>query len=130
MAIKLEVCSVIVPIEKIRAKLGDEVYEQQYSFLTEVTWHDDCLYRDGCMDPYTLNDMLDEWEEKGFELLSVFNGQKHWQDVCVVNSGHGPSYPCEWIEYDPEKNTVWLKGQEPGEAIGPAGRKLFGEEDE
>ena len=128
MALKLEVCSVIVPIAKIREKLGDEAYENRYSIITEITWHDDYLYRDGCMNAYDLGYMLNEWEEKGFDLITLINGEKYWKDVCIVNSGHGPSYPCEWIEYDAEKNIVWLKGQEPGEIIGPEGRKVFSED--
>lgn len=53
--------------------------------------------------------------------------RKHWKDLCVVNSGRGSSYPCEWIVYNPEKNIVWLKGREPGAVIGPASRKAAGE---
>ena len=81
----------------------------------------------GLMDINALKDMLDEWESKEFELLTMVDGKKHWKDLCVVNSWYGPSYPCEWIEYDPEKNIVWLKGHDPGAAIGPAGRKVAGE---
>ena len=128
MAIKLEVCSVIIPIAKICEKLGDGYFEEHYSLITGITWHDDHLYRDGCMNAYDLGTMLNEWEEKDFELDTIIDGKKYWKDVCVVNSGYGPSYPCEWIEYDAEKNIVWLKGQKPGEIIGPEGRKVFGEE--
>ncbi len=71
---------------------------------------------------------LDEWQSRGFELLTMIDGRKHWKDLCVVNSRHGPSYPCEWIEFDPEKNIVWLKGHEPGVPVGPAGRTVEGED--
>lgn len=128
MALKLEFCNVIVPVEKIREKLGDETFERQFAIITDTTWHDGYLFRDGCMNQYDLEDMLDEWESEGFELLTVIDGTKHWKDLCVVNSRHGPSYPCEWIEYDPEKNLVWLKGHAPGNAVGPVGRKVAGEE--
>ena len=127
MAIKLEFCNVIVPVKKIREKLGDEAYESQFSTVTETTWQDGYLFRDGCMNQYDLEDILDYWESHGFKLLTMIDGRQHWQDLCVVNSGHGPSYPCEWIEYDPEQNVVWLKGHEPGVAVGPAGRKVAGE---
>ena len=127
MAIKLEFCNVIVPLEKIREKLGEEAIASRYSIVTDTTWQDGHLFRDGCMSRLDLEDMLDEWEGRGFELLTEVDGQKHWKDVCVVNSGHGPSYPCAWIEYDPDQNIVWLKGEEPGEAMGPAGRKVAGE---
>ena len=79
------------------------------------------------MNQYDLDDMLDEWEDRGFDLLTVIDGKKHWKDLCVVNSGHGPSYPCDWIAYEPAENIVWLKGQEPGVAVGPVGREVADE---
>jgi len=124
MAIKLEFCNVVVPIEKIRQKLGEEILTNRYSTNTDFCWHDGLLFREGCMNDYDLSDMLDYWEENGFDLIEIIDGQKYWKDVCVVNSGYGPSYPCEWIEYDKGKNIAWLKSQEPGEAIGPQGRSL------
>lgn len=128
MALKLEFCNVIVPLAKIREKLGDDAVAGFYSAITDTTWHDGHLFRDGCMNGYDLKLILEEWENRGLELLTTVDGQKHWQDLCVVNSGHGPSYPCAWIEYDPDKNIVWLKGDEPGVAVGPAGRGVAGEE--
>ena len=124
MALKLEFCNVIVPVEKIREKLGDEAFEKEFSIITSTTWHDGHLFRDGCMNEYDLAIMLDEWESKGFELLTIIDSKKHWKDLCVVNSGHGPSFPCEWIEYDPKQNIVWLKGHEPGVSVGPVGRGI------
>ena len=128
MAVKLEFCNVIVPVKNIRDKLGDEAFESQFSVITEIYWHDSFLWREGCMDDYVLSDILDEWEDRGFELLTTIGGKKHWRDLCVVNSHYGPSYPCEWIEYDPEKNIVWRKGHEPGFSVGPAGRTVAGED--
>ncbi|OGA78551.1 MAG: hypothetical protein A3G27_16980 [Betaproteobacteria bacterium RIFCSPLOWO2_12_FULL_66_14] len=124
MAIQLEFCNVIVPVEKIREKLGNGVFESRFSLITDTTWHDGLLFREGCMTHIDLDAMLDEWEKNGLALVAQVKGEKHWVDLCVVNSGHGPSYPCEWIEYDPAKNIVWLKGHAPGVAIGPAGRTL------
>ena len=128
MAIKLEFCNLIVPVESIRDKLGNEAFETQFSTVTETTWHDGLLFRDGCMDHYVLKDMLDEWQSWGFEPLTTIGGAKHWKDLCVVNSHYGPSYPCEWIEYDRDKNIVWLKGHEPGVSVGPVGRNVAGED--
>jgi hypothetical protein len=127
MAIKLEFCSVVVPVEKIKERLGEETFAARFATLTDTTWQDGRLFRDGCMNPYELGEMLDEWEGLGFELLSVVDGEKRWKDVCVVHSGHGPSYPCDWVEYDADRNVVWLKGEEPGEAVGPPGRPVAGE---
>lgn len=127
MAIKLEFCNVIVPVKTIRDKLGDDAFNKRFSAQTDLTWHDGHLFRDGCMNRFDLKEMLDEWEGFGLELLTEVNGEKHWKDLCVVNSGHGPSYPCDWIEYDPTTNIVWLKGQQPGDAVGPTGRSVAGE---
>jgi len=128
MALKLEVCNVIVPVEKIREKLGAEAFESRFSKITETTWHDGRLFRDGCMNQYDLKEMLEEWEQRGFQLLTIKEGEKQWMDLCVVNSGYGPSYPCDWIQYDADKNIVWLKGTDPGMAVGPAGRNVAGED--
>ena len=128
MAIKLEFINVIIPVEKIREKLGDEVFNNQFSTITATCWNDGLLYRDGCMNEINLRDMLDEWQNVDFELFEIIGGKKHWKDLCVAYSWHGPSYPCEWLEYDPEKNIVWLKGHNPGISAGPAGRNVAWED--
>jgi len=127
MSIKLEFCNVIVPVEKIRERLGDDVFRSRFSQMTSINWHDGYLYREGCMNDWDLEEILDEWKSMGFELLTMIDGVKYWKDLCVVNSGHGPSHACEWIEYDHEQNIVWLKGVEPGAAVGPSGRKIASE---
>ena len=39
MALKLEFCNVIVPVEKIRENLGDAAFDTQFSIITGTTWH-------------------------------------------------------------------------------------------
>ncbi len=119
MAIRLEYCNIIVPIQTINKKLGPGTFESRFSGITDFSWHDEYLFREGCMDDWVLSDMLDEWEGQGLTLTQTIDGQKHWQDLCVANSGHGPSYPCQWLDYDPDENIVWLKGHERGTVVGP-----------
>jgi len=119
MAIWLEYCNVIVPVKSIREKLGSDIFKDKFDIIMDIMWHDGHLFREGCMNHSDLQDILDYWKSQSFELLTLVNGQKHWKDVCVVNSGYGPSYPCDWIEYDRDRNIVWLKGQEPGTVVGP-----------
>jgi hypothetical protein len=69
------------------------------------------------MNELDLKDILAVWEADGFELFEIVNGEKKWKDVCVCYSGHGPSYPCEWIEYDEALNIVWLRGTDPGPVV-------------
>ena len=129
MAIKLEFCNVIVPVKSIRERLGDDVFENQFSQITDINWRDEHLFRDGCMNPSDLDEILDDWQGRGFELLTVIDGEKSWKDLCVVHSGYGPSYRCDWIQYDRQENIVWLKGRPRGVTIGPAGgRKVEGDE--
>ena len=127
MAIKLEFCNVIVPVKSIRDKLGDEAFEKRFSAITDLTWNDGHLFRDGCMNRFDLKEMLDGWQSSGFELFTEVDGAKRWKELCVVNTGHGPSYPGDWIEYDAAANVVWLKGKDPGDAVGPAGRNVASE---
>ena len=119
MAIRLKYCSVIIPIAIVEEKLGKGTFKDRYAINLDDIYHDDWLYREGCMDDYVLASILDEWEGHGLELIEVIDGQKHWKDLCVANSHYGPSYPCSWIEYDKDRNIVWLKGTEPGPIVGP-----------
>jgi len=119
MAIKLEYCNVIVPVKSIRERLGDDVFENKFAQNTDFQWRDEYLFRAGCMNEWDLADILDEWRSMGFEPLTVIDGEKAWKDVCVVNSWHGPSYRCDWIQYDPKENVAWLKGHPRGAAVGP-----------
>ena len=118
MAIKMECINVIVPIESIRQRLGEDAFDERFAAMTDWCWHDEHLYREGCMNEFDLADMLAEWKTRGFELYEEIDGKKQWKDVCVVNSGFGPSYPCAWIEYDRKLNIAWLKGTVSGPVVG------------
>ena len=120
MAIELEYINVIVPVSLIRKRLGDDEFERCYSGGIDTLWCDGYLFREGCMNELDLDDMLKDWKDQGFELTETIDGQKHWKDVCVAYSHHGPSYSCNWLSYDKEKNIVWLKGHDPGKIIGPS----------
>ncbi len=123
MSIKLEFCNVIVPVPLLHKRLGKEASAPYYAHISDTCWHDEHLFREGCMDDYVLKEMLDDWEEKGFNLITYIDGVKHWNEVCVVNSGFGPSIPCRWISFDKEHNVVWDNRHPKRDAIGPAGRE-------
>lgn len=106
---------------RIKERLGEFAFAEQFSTNSDWAWHDEHLYREGCMNDYDLADMLADWEGRGFQLYETIDGQKQWRDVCVVNSGFGPSYPCQWLAYDKERNIAWLKGHDCGPIAGPAG---------
>ncbi len=109
MAIELKFSTIIVPIESIERICGKGTFEKQYKGLLPPYSHDEYLFAESVMNATDISDTLDQWEAQGFTLTAVVNGQKMWQDVCVANSHHGPSYPCNWLEYNPDNNTVMFK---------------------
>lgn len=127
MALKPEFCNVIVPVENIHVKLGDETFQRQFSEITTVTWQDGQFFRDGCMNHYDLNACSMSGRARA---LSCFRwSMKGSTGRISVLSTQGMVHPnrCEWIEYDSEENIVWLKGCEPSVPVGPLGREIAGE---
>jgi len=110
MAIELKFSTIIVPIEKIERYCGKGTFATRYEgLLPPVFRHDEYLFAESVMNATDISDILDQWETQGFTLTAVINGQKNWQDLCVANSHHGPSYPCNWLDYNSDTNTVWFK---------------------
>jgi hypothetical protein len=123
MAITCEFIDIIVPIEKIDAKYpgGFSAFKRaNESLFGGRLWHDDHLFRDGAMSPQDAAEEVRFWEGFGLTgIASAEDGEKHWQDICVVESMfRGPTLPCDWIEFDREQRCVWLRGHERGEICG------------
>jgi hypothetical protein len=59
------------------------------------------------------------WEKRGLKGIIEVNGQDQWQDFCVVEGLFGGStLPCDWLSYDAEDNSVYLKEKPKGDLIG------------
>ena len=56
-----------------------------------------------------------QWRSLGFETHRVENGvPTEWLDVCVFESMMGgPTLKCDWLEFDAQNNTAYLKGTLP-----------------
>ncbi len=101
MPIALEFINFIIPIKNI-----DKVYPggfKQYKIdnaaaIGKNIWFDEYLLRDGAMGWDDIELMLEEWKNRGLELVKVVDGQNEWLDVCVMCDFDGPSLPCDWIE--------------------------------
>lgn len=117
MAIQLEFINIIAPLDKIEQLIGRSAAESRKIIMLGCM--DDHLYREGCMNEIDLRNVLAEWKNMGFELLETRDEGKFWKDVCVAYSGHGPSYPCPWLEYDQERNIIWMKGKDAGRVVLP-----------
>lgn len=53
---------------------------------------------------------IDEWKRNGLRPTRTIAGVTEWNDLCVVDSFSGPTMPCRWLKYNPEKQTAWLSG--------------------
>jgi hypothetical protein len=91
-------------------------------FVGYTVWYDRNLFCETVVNPDDADDILRRWKEKGLAGPSPDGSVSCWKDVCVASSGHGPITPCDWLEYDPETDSVWLKGTEKGDVIGGRGQ--------
>jgi hypothetical protein len=122
MAVQCEFIDFIIPIENI-----DKIYpggfaqfkENNKESFSKILWNDDFLFRDGAMNGMDIEFMIQMWESKGLEGVVEIDEKKQWKDFCIVQGmAGGPTFPCEWIDFDPQNNCVSMKGKPKGEIIG------------
>jgi hypothetical protein len=122
MAIALEFIDFVVPIKRIREKYPggwEQCLADHEGLIGGRVWFDEHLFRDGAMNPNDIGFLVDEWRSMGFETMEKRDGQEVWKDVCVVESMFGgPTLECDWLEFDPEERSAYLKGTAPGDVIG------------
>ena len=121
MAIMLEFLNLVVPIEVIKAKyIGgwEQCLKDHERYIGNTVWHDDYLFRDGAMNGYDIEVMVDEWTDKGFEPTEEINGKVVWKDLCVMGELGGVcNYTCDWLTYEPKMRAAYLNGTDPDNII-------------
>ena len=119
MAIALEFIDLVVPIALIRQKYPGcwaQCLQDHERLIGGRVWFDEYLLRDGAMNPADIESLVEEWMSLGFQPTAEVDGQRIWQDCCVVESMlGGPTLPCEWLELSEDGRSAWLKGTQPGE---------------
>jgi hypothetical protein len=119
MAIALEFIDFVVPIALIRQKYPGgwaQCLQDHERLIGGRVWFDEHLLRDGAMNPADIESLVDEWTSLGFQPATELDGQRIWQDCCVVESMlGGPTLPCDWLELSEDGRSAWLKGTQPGE---------------
>ena len=119
MAIALQFIDFVVPIDLIRQKYPGglaQCLQDHERLIGGRVWFDEHLLRDGAMNPADIESLVDEWTSLGFQPTAELDGQRIWQDCCVVESMlGGPTLPCEWLELSEDGRSAWLKGAQPGE---------------
>jgi hypothetical protein len=71
------------------------------------------------MNPMDIEWLINHWTDLGFTPSIEKDGQKVWKDICVFQGIlGGATLPCDWIAYDRNTRTAYLKGTEVGEIKG------------
>lgn len=119
MAIALEFINFVVPIALIRQKCPgswEQCLRDYECLIGGRVWFDEHLLRDGAMNPANIASLVEEWTSLGFQPTAEVNGQRIWQDCCVVESTLGGlTLPCDWLEFSENGRSAWLKGTRSGE---------------
>ncbi len=122
MAIATEFIDFIVPIKVIEQKYPGgwaQCLDDHADALGRRVWHDAHLFRDGAMGPADIEYLINHWTDLGFTPTVEKDGQKVWKDICVFQGIlGGPTLPCDWIAYDHNTRTAYLKGTGLGEIKG------------
>jgi hypothetical protein len=123
MAVKLEYINLIVPNATIGAVFvnegGFEFYRRSYGVFRELVWYDEHICRvDGAMNWIDMEGIVDFWKERGLVGLVDSSTGKHWKDFCVATSFHGPTYRCDWLDFDAVNNVVSMRGRPTGQVVG------------
>ena len=117
MAVALQVISVLVRIDAIRAKYPggwDQFLKDAEGAIGMNAWYDEHLYREGAMSPSDIAKIVEFWQEKGLTTHREESGKPvEWIDICVTEF-FGPTLPCSWYADVPDEYAAYLKGTEPG----------------
>jgi hypothetical protein len=81
-------------------------------------WYDGQLYCNTFMNPIEGDDEIESWVALGLTPFIQSGDARAWRDLCVAASRRGPTNPCDWLEYDQERNCAWLRGHAAGAVCG------------
>jgi hypothetical protein len=70
------------------------------------------------MEPEMADALIERWADMGFTATEVVDGRTQWKDFVLVDAFGRTLHSCPWIMVDGAERMAWLRGVEPGEAIG------------
>ena len=125
MSVGCEFVDVFFRIQTVRDKYpgGWEGFLHDYGEVIGATiWFDEHLVRDGAMSSGDAQQIVEGYQERGFQTHREEDGVwVEWLDVCVSMSMGGsgrPTLPCAWIDFEPNTGAAFLKGTSPGAFVG------------
>jgi hypothetical protein len=123
MAVQVQFITIVVPIERINLSTEpggfNGLLARDADFVGKRFWYDQHLYATAVMSPIDAQRIMEEWEAKGLVGRTSADESRRWKDLCIVDYYHGPTLPCDWLEWDAGARSVWLKGTEPGQVVKP-----------
>lgn len=124
MAIRLQFINLVIPVVTLDRALRDQggfegFLERSAAWLGEMVWQDGQLCRaEGAMNWSDVDEMVARWEAYGLQGLVGLGQGQWWKDFAICASGRGPTYPCDWLQYDAADNCVYLSGTLKGAVVG------------
>lgn len=125
MALRLQFINLVIPVATLERVFSTEgsfqgFLEAQGPLLREMVWHDGRLCRaEGAMNWADVDEMVERWEARGLQGLVGVAPHQWWKDFAICASRRGPTFPCDWLEFDAAGNSVSLRGAPLCEAVGP-----------
>ena len=136
MVIHTEYLNFVVPISLIKLKYPGgwkACLKEHRGEIGKSVWYDNHLFRYGSLDYIDIAEKMKKWELLGFNVVESRGGKKYWADLCIYKDSFAcqkeDNIKCDWLV--PYKDSfssvvlgVYLKGQEPGEVIGPRSESM------
>ena len=130
MAIELEFINIIIPISNIEkcSSIGGfkGFLELEDHNLGKTVWYDNYLFREGAMNPFDVEEMIETWTKRGLLTMEGIGEARRFVDICVIDSMNGLTLPCGWIEHDLNIGVAWHGDDPGGSIVGPVGGKRDG----
>lgn len=111
MGIALESLNLIIPIRVIESKYpGGWVQCREDHGLKAspshfgACWHDGELFRDGAMNAFDFEMLVDRWKALGLKATKRRQGKAVAGDYCLYSRfSASPVHPCQWLQIDKEQ---------------------------
>jgi len=117
MALALACINFITPISVVEKKYPGG-WEQCKKDYARALSYDDHLMRICSMSPREMELLVNHWGTMGFETYVECGDKAFWSECCIVDQLAGITLPCDWLMIANDKQSVYLRGTDPGEVIG------------
>jgi ADP-ribosylglycohydrolase len=112
MSVALEFYNFLIPISTVERKYPGGWERCLKDYEDSSAWYDGYLLRLGSASSMDVEDIADEWKKMKFKGAELKDGRLAWEDFCILEPS-AESWPCEWLETDPERSRAYLKGTDP-----------------